>query len=82
MSLEFETSQSVNAGVTDSDVIAVTNARRTDEQDRVLVEFLTDRELLIELVNYMRGFTDLMTQLSEQPMIGKMLGLPAGMFRK
>lgn len=55
--------------------------RPTDEQDRVLVEHLTEREMLMELVNYMRGFTDLMTQLSEQPMIGKMLGLPPVMFK-
>lgn len=55
--------------------------RPTDEQDRVLPEHLTERELLIELVNYMRGFTDLMTQLSEQPMIGKMLGLPPTLFK-
>jgi hypothetical protein len=57
-------------------------ARPTDDQDRVLVEHLTDSEKLTELLNYMRGFTDLMTQLAEQPMIGKMLGLPAGMFKK
>lgn len=57
-------------------------ARPTDEQDRVLVEYLSDSEKLTELLNYMRGFTDLMTQLADQPMIGKMLGLPAGMFKK
>lgn len=56
--------------------------RPTDDQDRVLPEHLTERELLIELVNYMRGFTDLMTQLADQPMIGKMLGLPPGMFNR
>lgn len=68
--------------VTDAAAIYAMQTRPTDDQDRVLVEHLTDSEKLTELLNYMRGFTDLMTQLADQPMIGKMLGLPAGMFKK
>lgn len=65
-----------------AEIMAVQITRPTDDQDRVLPEHLTERELLIELVNYMRGFTDLMTQLSEQPMIGKMLGLSPSMLKR
>lgn len=68
--------------ITETAIYAMQTPRPTDDQDRVLVECLTDSEKLTEIVNYMRGFTDLMTQLAEQPMIGKMLGLPAGMFKK
>ena len=68
--------------ITSLPYVPPTEARPTDEQDRVLVEYLSDSEKLTEILNYMRGFTDLMTQLAEQPMIGKMLGLPAGMFKK
>lgn len=72
----------VTHAVTDTEAVYAMQARPTDDQDRVLVEYLTDTEKLTELVNYMRGFTDLMTQLADQPMIGKMLGLPPGMFNR
>lgn len=63
--------------------------RPTDDQDRVLPEHLTEREMLVELVNYMRGFTDLMTQLADNQagsglmgMLGKMMGITPEMLKR
>lgn len=81
MSLELE-HNTVTHDVTDTEAVYAMQARPTDDQDRVLVEYLTDSEKLTEVVNYMRGFTDLMTALSNEPMIGKMLGLKPGMFKR
>lgn len=61
--------------------------RPTDDQDRVLVEYLTDSEKLTELLNYMRGFTDLMTQLADNQsgmmgVVGKMMGITPEMLKR
>lgn len=70
-------------------VYAMQIPRPTDDQDRVLPEHLTEREMLVELVNYMRGFTDLMTQLADNQagsglmgMLGKMMGITPEMLKR
>lgn len=53
--------------------------RPTDDQDRVLIEALTDREIAVETLTYLRLFTDLMTEASKNPILSKMFPLPPGM---
>lgn len=55
--------------------------RPTDEQDRVEISALTDREIAEETLSYMRLFTDLMTEAQKSPMIGMMMKAVPG-FRK
>lgn len=52
--------------------------RPTDEQDRVLITALTDREIAEEMLTYMRLLTDLMTQAAQNPIISKMFPMPPG----
>lgn len=56
-------------------------ARPTDDQDRVLIEALTDREIAVETLTYLRLFTDLMTEAAGNPLLSRILPLPPG-FRK
>ena len=58
---------------------AAPTARPVDDQDRVLIEHLTDREIAVETLTYLRLFTDLMTEAAKNPILGKMLPLPPGL---
>jgi hypothetical protein len=53
-------------------------ARPTDDQDRVLIEHLTDREILVETLTYFRLFTDLMTEAAKNPLLSRIIPLPPG----
>lgn len=55
--------------------------RPTDDQDRVLIEALTDREIAVETLTYLRLFTDLMTEAAKNPLLARMLPLPPGFKR-
>lgn len=46
--------------------------RETDEQNRVLVTQLTDREIAEETLLYLRNAMDLFVSIGNDPMIGKM----------
>lgn len=73
MSSESEDMQDVM-----QDVALEPVARPTDDQDRVLIQALTDREIAEETLNYLRLFTDLLTQMSQNPMISRMFPMPPG----
>lgn len=65
--------------VTDTEAIyAMQTPRPTDDQDRVLIEALTDREIAVETLTYLRLFTDLMTEAAKNPLLSRMLPLPPG----
>lgn len=48
-------------------------ARPVDDQDRVLISALTDREIAEETLTYMRLFTDLMTEAQKSPVMSMMM---------
>lgn len=48
-------------------------ARPTDDQDRVEIKFLTDREIAEETLTYLRLFTDLMTEAQKSPVMSMMM---------
>lgn len=57
-------------------------ARPTDDQDRVEISALTDREIAEETLTYLRLFTDLMTEAQKSPMLSLMMKSVPGMGRK
>lgn len=52
--------------------------RPTDDQDRVEIHALTDREIAEETLTYMRLLTDLMTIAAQNPILSRMFPLPPG----
>lgn len=57
-------------------------ARPTDDQDRVEIHALTDREIAEETLTYLRLFTDLMTEAQKSPVMGMMLKAIPGMGKR
>lgn len=49
------------------------SARPTDDQDRVEIQYLTDREIAEETLTYLRLFTDLMTEAQKSPVMSMMM---------
>lgn len=58
---------------------AAVATRPTDEQNRVVISALTDREIAEETLTYLRLMSDLMTQVASNPMLSKMFPLPPGL---
>lgn len=48
-------------------------ARPTDDQERVEIKYLTDREIAEETLTYLRLFTDLMTEAQKSPVMSMMM---------
>lgn len=61
---EYAAAHAVDTGVT---------ARPTDDQDRVEITHLTDREIAEETLTYLRLFTDLMTEAQKSPVMSMMM---------
>lgn len=76
----FDSNEEYAAAVADTE--AATNARPTDDQERVEIKFLTDREIAEETLTYLRLFTDLMTEAQKSPMLSMMMRAVPGMGRK
>lgn len=57
-------------------------ARPTDDQDRVEIQFLTDREIAEETLTYLRLFTDLMTEAQKSPVMSMMMRSIPGLGKK
>lgn len=55
---------------TDTEAVS---ARPTDEQDRVEITYLTDREIAEETLTYLRLMTDLLTEASKSPLVAPMM---------
>ena len=76
----FDSNEEYAAAAVNTEVTEV--KRPTDDQDRVLITALTDREIAEETLTYLRLFTDLMTEAQKSPMLSLMMKSVPGMGRK
>lgn len=75
----FDSNEEYAAAATDTEAVT---ARPTDDQERVEIKYLTDREIAEETLTYLRLFTDLMTEAQKSPVMGMMMKAIPGMGRK